>query len=543
MKENQKRVYRITGLFFFGMLLFTLLSRAAYQRGTAVVSTEAPKSGTIAHSVRLSGKVIQNQDLAVTTVAGLRVAGVCVNEGQQVSQGEVLFRLDMDYLQEAILQQKQEVERQRLSVQDAKSQEAASQKRLANSRAQARESYDSAISQAETAVERAGRELDRAEENLNRFYAGASADVTETARLEEALREAESGCDLSQAALDDLTRELESAIQEALRQAESGLETPLTQEERDAIVQEVQGEYALDLSDARAALDQAQLARATAQEELEAYRQAAAQSQQSEEALLSALESAQAAYEDALSNLDRTDLSYGQAIRTADLPQGSNHAAQMGQLTYDQLVLELEKLQALWDAGGEILAPVDGVVTECSVRTGGKTSDLGAVLLADLSQGCKFSGLLSKEQAKYIGVGDQVSLRSESTGKTYDKLPVTTLSAEPEGGYRLTVQLPQNSLPLGAGADLRFTRRSQAYFCCVPLSALHLDERNQPYVLVAEPAQTVLGTQTLLRKVSVQVLEQNESLAALEPGCLHSEQQVVTASDRAVGSGSRVRVN
>ena len=270
---------------------------------------------------------------------------------------------------------------------------------------------------------------------------------------------------------------------------------------------------------------------------------AAAQSQQSEEALLSALESAQAAYEDALSNLDRTDLSYGQAIRTADLPQGSNHAAQMGQLTYDQLVLELEKLQALWDAGGEILAPVDGVVTECSVRTGGKTSDLGAVLLADLSQGCKFSGLLSKEQAKYIGVGDQVSLRSESTGKTYDKLPVTTLSAEPEGGYRLTVQLPQNSLPLGAGADLRFTRRSQAYFCCVPLSALHLDERNQPYVLVAEPAETVLGTQTLLRKVSVQVLEQNESLAALEPGCLHSEQQVVTASDRAVGSGSRVRVN
>ena len=62
-------------------------------------------------------------------------------------------------------------------------------------------------------------------------------------------------------------------------------------------------------------------------------------------------------------------------------------------------------------------------------------------------------------------------------------------------------------------------------------------------VLVAEPAETVLGTQTLLRKVSVQVLEQNESLAALEPGSLHSEQQVVTASDRAVGSGSRVRVN
>lgn len=527
------------------MLLFTLLSRAVYQRGTAVVTTEPPKSGTIAHSVSLTGKVVQNQELAVTTVAGLRVAGVCVNEGQQVSQGEVLFRLDMDNLQEAILSQKREVERQRLSVQDAKSQEAASQKQLANSRAQARESYDSAVSQAETAVERAGRELDRAEENLNRFYTGASADLEEAARLENALREAENDCALAQSALDNLTWELEAAAQEALRQAESGLETPLTQQERDAVVQEIQGEFALDLSNAQASLDQAQLMRATAQEALEACQQEASQGQQSEEALLAALESAQAAYDDALSNLDQTELSYGQAIRTADLPQGSNHTAQMGQLTYDQLVMELNKLQALWDAGGEILAPVDGVVTECSVRTGGMTSELGAVLLADLSQGCKFSGLLSREQAKYIGVGDQVSLRSESTGKTYDKLPVTTLSADPDadGGYQLTVQLPDNSLPLGAGADLRFTRRSQAYSCCVPLSALHLDQRNQPYVLVAEPAETILGTQTLLRKVSVQVLEQNESLAALEPGSLHSEQQVVTASDRAVDSGSRVRVS
>lgn len=554
LKKGKGTIWKLTGIFFTGMLLFTLLSRAAYQHGIAVVSTAAPSSGTISHTVQLTGKTVQNQELAVTTVAGLRVASVCVNEGQQVAQGDVLFTLDLDYLEETILTQKQEMEKQQLSVQDAWSQNAASQKQRANAQAQAEENYDSAVSQAETALERASRNLERAKLALENFYNGVSADQTEEDALVRAAQEAEAAYDAALAALEQLQQEIADKIQAAMDQAKTEPSDPLeeapdestAQADPDTITQTVQAEYAQRLSDAQAAVEQAKQTMDAADAALEAYRQAqqTGTQERSEQELLDAVEDAQEVYDDALSALQNAQTVYGRAVSSANLPDGTNHAAQIGQITYDQMALALGKLETLLDAEGKIPAPVDGIVIRCNIQTGEKTTDTTAMLLADLSQGCKFSGLVTEEQSKYIGVGDLVTLRAGSTGKYYKDLPVTTFSSSEEagGGYQLTVQLPANTLALGASAELSFTRKSQAYTCCVPLSALHLDAQNQPYVLVVEPVDSVLGTQMQARKVSVTVLEQNESMAALAEGTLHSKQQVIVSSDRAVDSGSRVRV-
>lgn len=548
LKKEKSKIWKLTGIFFAGMLLFTLLSRAVYQHGIAVVSTAAPSSGTVNHTVNLTGKTVQNQEQAVTTVGGLRIAGVCVNEGQRVNQGDVLFTLDLDYLAETILTQKQEMEKQRLSVQDAWSQNSASQQQRANQQAQAEENYDSAVSQAEVTLERAARALDRAETALENFYNGITEDQDKEDSLTRACQEAKAAYEAASSALERLRQEMADKIQAATDQANAEQpEETLPQEELDAIAQTVQAEYAQQLSGAEADAEQAKQAVEQADAALEDYRREQQSGVQtaSEQALLDAVEKAQEDYDDALSALENAQTVYGRAVSSANLPESTNHSAQIGQITYDQMALELSKLEALQEAEGKILSPVEGIVTRCNVQTGEKTTDTTAMLLADLTQGCKFSGLATQEQSKYIGVGDKVTLRAESTGKRYEDLAVTTFSADEEagGGYRLTVQLPANTLDLGASAELSFTRKSQAYACCVPLSALHLDERNQPYVLVVEPVESVLGTQLQARKVSVTVLEQNESVAALAEGTLHREQQVIVSSDRAVDIGSRVRVD
>lgn len=564
LKKEKGRIWKLVGFFFAGMILFTLLSRAVYQHGTAVVTTEAPSSGVITHTVQLTGKTLQNQEQAVTTVAGLRVASVCVNEGQQVNQGDMLFTLDLDYLVETILTQKQNMEKQRLSIQDAWSQNAASQQRRANAQAQAEENYNSAVSQAETALERAERNLERAKTALENYYNG----ITEEEALISECQKAKSGYDAALAALEQLQKEIAKKIQEAIDRVEQErLQAPqqetaateegspppepvsaaLTPAEIDDITNAVRTEYAQQLSDAQSAVEQAKRAEEEANAALETYRQEQQTGSpvRSEQELLDAVEKAQQAYDDALSALENAKTTYGRAINSANLPDGSNHTAQIGQITYDQMALALSKLETLLDAEGKILSPVDGIVTRCNVQTGEKTSDTTAMLLADLSQGCKFSGLVTEEQSKYIGVGDRVTLRAGSTGKRYEDLPVTTFSPseEAEGGYRLTVQLPANTLSLGASAELSFTRKSQPYSCCVPVSALRLDTRNQPYVLVVEQVDTVLGPQQQARKVSVTVLEQNETTVALAEGALSSKQQVIVGSDRAVDIGSRVRVS
>lgn len=571
LKKEKGRIWKWTGLFFGAMILFTLLSRAVYQHGTAVVTTAAPSSGTINHTVQITGKTVQNQELAVTTIGGLRIASICVNEGQQVKKDDVLFILDLAYLEEAILKQQQDTKKQQLSVWDAWNQNSQAQKQKANQQAQAEENYDSAVSQAETAVERAKRDLDRAKTALENFHNGVSNDKAEEEALLLACQEAKADLDTAQSALSQLQQEIEQAVQNAIAQAESELQQQtatnqeettvpeetaantepapqartLTQEEKDAIANAVRTGYAQRLSDAQAAVDQVQQAVNDANAELETFRQQQnSGTALSEQDLLDAVEQAQEIYDDAVAALETTKTTYGRAVSSANLPASTSNSAQIGQITYEQMKLELSKLEALREAEGKILAPTDGIVTKCNVQTGEKTTDTTAILLADMSQGCKFSGLATEEQSQYIGVGDVVTLRAGSNGKSYKDLPVTTFSTteEPGGGYRLTVQIPANTLTLGANVQLQYTKKSQPYSCCVPLSALHLDNRNQTYVLVVQQTDSVMGDELQARKVMVTVLEQNETMAALAEGMLDAKDKVIVGSDKTIDSGSRVRV-
>ena len=136
-------------------------------------------------------------------------------------------------------------------------------------------------------------------------------------------------------------------------------------------------------------MQQAQQEVSNAEAELEAfYQRQGSGTEVSEQDLIDAVEQAQEVYDDAVAALESTKTTYGRAVSSANLPAGTSNSAQIVQITYDQMKLELEKLQALKEAEGMILSPTDGIVTKCNVQTGEKTTDTTAILLADLSQGC-----------------------------------------------------------------------------------------------------------------------------------------------------------
>lgn len=586
LKKEKISIGKWIGLFFGTMILFTILSRAIYQHSTAVVTTKMPTSGTINHTVQITGKTVQNQELAVTTIGGLRIASICVNEGQQVKQGDVLFVLDLDYLDEVILKQEQDMKKQQLSVWDAYAQNSNAQKQRENQQAQAEENYDNAVAKAQTAVDRAKRDLERAKTALENYRNGVTDDKAEEEALELACQEARTVYNDAVAALEALEQEIDQAVQDAISQAETELqqtalqsatqppaETILTEEtgsteettvpvepveiaeqapiatelspaQKAEIEASVRASYADRLSAAQASVQQAQQAVTDADAELEAFCQRQSSGATlTEQDYLDAVEQAQEVYDDAVAALESTKTTYGRAVSSANLPASTGYSAQIGQITYDQMKMELEKLEALQEAEGKILSPTDGIVTKCNVQTGEKTTDTTAILLADLGQGCKFSGLATEEDSQYIGVGDKVLLQT-SNGKAYKDLPVTTFSTteEPDGGYRLTVQIPSGNLALGANVNLSFTKKSQPYSCCVPLSALRLDNRNQTYVLVVQQVISVMGTELQAKKVNVTVLEQNETMVALAEGTLGSKDKVIVGSDKTIDIGSRVRV-
>ena len=645
---NRSRLIRITVAFFAVMLCFTILSRAADQAGIAAVQVQKPESRMILHTVTAAGKVVQNREVAIVTEPDERVVEIAVEKGQKVAKGDLLFTIDTELLQEKILNQRQEIEKQKLQLGDAGSQQDVRAAQKANDQASAAEQYSLSTKKAQVQVSRAKRDLDAAKQALTDYRkkneSGSTAtDNTVEETLQNALEEKTAAYLDAQKELTALQWRIENAVNTALNETGAQLvkngmcvtqaaeEEPLILEEpegeledagavdspeqdtkqtdgesaqdidiiiepsdqevntgsepsdssvissaipgvsdtaqpstpghsdvddgvaspvpdRELIEQQVRDTYAQELDAATKKVETAKKAKEAAEQALMQYQQeqltaADASGKEQERQLLAAVQTAGDAYEDAVLAANEAAVTAGRAVAAAGISDASDSTLAVGEITVEQMELQLEKLERLLEADGRICAPSDGLITEIAVNIGERTVDTPAVRMADLTKGYRFTAELTKEQETYIGAGDEVTL-TDSRRNHLEQLAVESVTAdgENEGIYEISVPLPDDTLELGAAAVLDYSSPSQTYAVCVPLAALHLDERNQPYVLTYDEQDSVLGRELRARKVSVNILDQNESYAALADGSISSQDEVIVSADKAVDDGSRIRL-
>ena len=635
---NRSRWMKITAAFFALMLCFTILSRAADQAGIAAVQVQKPESRMILHTVTAAGKVVQNREVAIVTEPDERVVEIAVEKGQKVAKGDLLFAVDMELLQEKILNQKQEIEKQKLQLDDAGSQQDVRAAQKANEQASASEQYSLSTKKAQVQVSRAKRDLDDAKQALAdyRKQAGggsAATDNTVEETLQNALEEkttayldaqkeltalqwrienavntalngtgaqlVKSGMSVTQAAEEEsfILEETESEFEDAeavdlpeqdtnqtdgestdqdidiiIEPSDASVISPTTPDvsditqpstpgqsdaddstaspvpDRELTEQQVRDTYAPELDAATKKVETAKTEKEAAEQALVQYQQeqlaaADASGKEQERQLLAAVQTAGDAYEDAVLAANEAAVTAGRAVAAAGISDASDSTLAVGEITVEQMELQLEKLERLLEADGRICAPSDGLITEIAVNIGERTADTPAVRMADLTKGYRFTAELTKEQETYIGAGDEVTL-TDSRRNQLEQLAVESVAAdgENEGIYEISVPLPDDTLELGAAAVLDYSSPSQTYAICVPLAALHLDERNQPYVLTYDEQDSVLGRELRARKVSVNILDQNESYAALADGSISGQDEVIVSADKAVDDGSRIRL-
>ena len=645
---NRSRLIRITAAFFAVMLCFTILSRAADQAGIAAVQVQKPESRMILHTVTAAGKVVQNREVAIVTEPDERVVEIAVEKGQKVAKGDLLFTIDTELLQEKILNQRQEIEKQKLQLGDAGSQQDVRAAQKANDQASAAEQYSLSTKKAQVQVSRAKRDLDAAKQALTDYRkkngnGSTATDNTVEETLQNALEEKTAAYLDAQKELTALQWRIENAVNTALNETGAQLvkngmcvtqaaeEEPLILEEpegeledagavdspeqdtkqtdgesaqdidiiiepsdqevntgsepsdssvissaipgvsdtaqpstpshsdaddgvaspvpdRELTEQQVRDTYAQELDAATKKVETAKKEKEAAEQALMQYQQeqltaADASGKEQERQLLAAVQTAGDAYEDAVLAANEAAVTAGRAVAAAGISDASDSTLAVGEITVEQMELQLEKLERLLEADGRICAPSDGLITEIAVNIGERTADTPAVRMADLTKGYRFTAELTKEQETYIGAGDEVTL-TDSRRNHLEQLAVESVTAdgENEGIYEISVPLPDDTLELGAAAVLDYSSPSQTYAVCVPLAALHLDERNQPYVLTYDEQDSVLGKELRARKVSVNILDQNESYAALADGSISSQDEVIVSADKAVDDGSRIRL-
>lgn len=483
------------GMLLFGlMVLFTVISRAAYNMSIAEVSAEKPEPQTFTPDVSAQGVVTGSQEIAVSTAESVRVKTVHVMAGQAVEAGEVLYELDLQDLTEKMREKQLELQSLDLQIRGTAESEAAAEQSRQLSRSQAQEDYNRTAARENEAVDAALNELRQAQEQYQNVTAG-------------------------------------------------------------------QPEF--DQGSSWQAADQ----------------------------LRAAVQEKQAAYDQAVRNREDSLYNAQKSVDSANLEAAKSYSVEQSRILRGQKEEEIAKLQALLDVQGRVAAPVKGMVTEVSVKAGSASGSGGDILLSDISGGASLTVTFPEELREYVREGAQAVVSAADSGSGQPGMPgagsqgvagsenqagkhavsdrVTIRSiadnsmtgnlisgneaagmdtngagSMPEaasgGSFTVTVDLQPDHFTAGEKAMLKVEIPPDNYDTCIPLGALHLREKDQYYVNVAEKRSTILGEEWVIRQVDVDLLEKNEKFAAVEG--ISSEQEVVAESSRTLEEGSRVKM-
>ena len=240
-------------------------------------------------------------------------------------------------------------------------------------------------------------------------------------------------------------------------------------------------------------------------------------------------------------NKDVTDAN--RALEDALQPKASDSSLTDAETQLARSQEELEELQKLVKRKGAVKASADGVGKSVSVQTGSQTTEDAAVVLYETKGKLYLTGTIPKEDAKYAEAGIHVTVTDSSGKEIQGECTLVSISDNNEDPAlkNAVIEIPEDSMVFGSSGEFTIEKESGPYDCCVPLTAIH-EENNSTFVYVEDTENSVYGTVFVARKVTVNVQDKNETLAALKNGALSSKQKVVTDSDREIIDGSRIRV-
>lgn len=578
------------------MLFMTVISRAASSFTVAQVQVESPKSRAIVHKVIGDGTVTRQSDLPVYTVADILVAKVKVTEGQEVKKGQTLAVLDTDSIDEQIQTLSDEIEVLQLQNDALKSAEAKRDREQDKALSRAKEDYEDTVQSNKDAVSKAKENIKTAKKQTKKNEKKTLEDLQNS--VEEAKKAYEDAVETQKSQVQQAKRALEDASKTpAADYSDSITQIEINQKQRkidseqrkldalalkkledpDTYTSEWQDQYdyVQELKDDLAAAKLQQQAKkngAAAQERERKQTLSRAQEdydetiskneklvrkakelwQEAEQKLEnyqngededsaddSLVEDARKTLEDAKSQQTQQKKSAKRAIEDAGETDAVDHSVEINNVSIAEKQRALAQLQKTKEQEGKIVAQTDATVSKILLTAGDRTTETAAFLLADLSEGARFTTEISKEDAKYVVVGDAVTLKVND--KSYEDMTVLSTETNEDSSVRVTVYVPKKTISIGTHASMEIEQTSEKYATTLPLTAIHA-EQSKYFVYVLEKEDTVLGEETVARKVNVSIVEKNGEYAALSDGSLSEDDSVIVESDTMLANGEKVRL-
>ena len=563
MDKNKKSSLQVKAVkalagFLILMFLLTILSRAADSLTIAKVTASAATGGVISHNIEVDGNITPNKDIAISTSANIKIASVEATEGKTVKKGDLLIQLDTADLKKKLLKAQKELQVAKATASDKKANEAIAADMKTKSLQRSYEDYNQTVADANDSVSKAKSDMNEAWNAYNTYKNSNSnsgeTDTTVSDSLEKTVEEKQLAYDKAVANLDGVEKVIEEDVQKEIEIEKAKVDehnnpVTLTPEGEQKIREQVNArpENVSLLQKANDEINKAKDALTEAENALSAYNEqqnnsSSASYDEQLKTLYDDYKAKEEAYNEAVKQRQSTIQSANRTLEDAKAPENVDTATALTENDdLEEKQLAVDELQKVMDVNGKITAPSDGLITKVNVTTGETTTEDTAIRISDQSAGYKFTATLDKASAKYLSKDDKVTL-DLGNGTTVEGLTVQSIdvSAEDKNSYELTVSIPAKVKKLGSIATLKVEKASKKYDTCVPLGALHSDG-DKYYVYVINEKDTILGTETAVDKVQVDILDKNNEQAAIE-GSFSWGQQFVLTSSKTLRNGDRVRL-
>lgn len=572
-KVKQIAIKTLAG-FLIIMVALTGLSRSADAITTPHVVAERPKGGRIDQKVEVSGTLKARDEESMEVGEGLLVKNVFVEEGERVQKGDVLLELDAKEIKEKLETAEDDLKKLQLRLEQLGLNKdfTANHSPMETAKKTLTELEKDKIElvkKEDIQVERAKEKVREAEEGLKEAEANFATFQEES--LEEQLTEAKEAEKEAQKDLNDQKYEKDKALKRAQQTVDEAKENLwlLGGGEATAALQALERaemEYEITKSDWERTLKAAEESLQKAKERIqklengeiddELFKQEeekvkVARNQVKEQERL--LEDTIVSREDAIADLDRKiedakkDLVKAESEeenltlnKEQDLQKESIEKELM-QLDVEAKKREIARLQKATEEGGQLKAPSAGIIGEVKVKKGDTTTQGDLLVFVRDTSEYILEAHLSKEEAEYIQIGDQVQVTLEGEKTPLENTVVENIvpvQGDTGGKKKVSISVPKGEP--GMSATLKVTKESDKYRYILPIEALKEDNGSQ-YILVAKQQTTTLGEQILAERVEVMVRDKNQSSVAVE-GPLGVEDRVIIRSNKPILAGDRVRL-
>lgn len=264
-------------------------------------------------------------------------------------------------------------------------------------------------------------------------------------------------------------------------------------------------------------------------------------SEEERQAILDELQSAAYGEADAMRDRDSAMKEIERNIEDIQFPEASDATLSVTQTEMASLRADLSVYQKVLNAQGKVTAAAAGMITDIFVEAGSRVPDSAAILMTDDSIPCQLKVIIDKEQKKYVGFGDEVSVSLDGSREVMETtIDYFSESQSMPGCFETFIPLPEGMGVPGLSGKLTRSERGERYVYCVPPEAVHT-VNSREFVYVLKEREGILGMEYYVEEVTVSVRDQNDDWAAIESPALDGESLIVTSADKEFGKGDVVR--